>query len=58
MIPEQLNGHSIAGQHCVFLVTITDEGQEAELPVSISARLPAQKWSFIRRIYLRERLPR
>jgi hypothetical protein len=40
VIPEQLNGHSIAGQHCVFLVTITDEGQEAELPVSISAQAP------------------
>jgi len=40
VIPEQLNGHSIAGQHCVFLVTITDEGQEAELPVRISATAP------------------
>jgi hypothetical protein len=40
VIPEQLNGHSIAGQHCVFLVTITDEGQESELPVSISAQAP------------------
>jgi hypothetical protein len=38
--PEQLNGHSIAGQHCVFLVTMTDEGQESELPVSISAQAP------------------
>jgi hypothetical protein len=38
--PEQLNGGSIAGQHCVFLVTITDEGQECELPVHISAKAP------------------
>jgi hypothetical protein len=38
--PEQLSGHSIAGQHCVFLVTITDDGQESELPVSISAQAP------------------
>jgi hypothetical protein len=38
--PQQLNGKSIAGQHCVFLVTITDDGQESELPVSISAQAP------------------
>jgi hypothetical protein len=38
--PQQLSGHSIAGQHCVFLVTITDDGQESELPVSISAQAP------------------
>ena len=37
VIPDQLNGDSIAGQHCVFLVVITDEGQESELPVSITA---------------------
>ena len=37
VIPEQLNGHSIAGQHCVFLVTITDEGQTSEVAVEISA---------------------
>ena len=37
VIPEQLNGDSIAGQHCVFLVAITDDGQEDQLPVSISA---------------------
>jgi hypothetical protein len=37
VIPQQLNGDSIAGQHCVFLVTITEEGQECELPVTISA---------------------
>ena len=40
VIPEQLRGASIAGQHCVFLVTITDEGQECELPVRISAQAP------------------
>jgi hypothetical protein len=40
VIPGQLNGDSIAGQHCVFLVTITDEGQECELPVRISAKAP------------------
>ena len=40
VIPEQLNGDSIAGQHCVFLVVITDDGQESELPVSISAEAP------------------
>lgn len=37
VIPEQLSGDSIAGQHCVFLVVIADDGQENELPVSISA---------------------
>src|SRR3972149_8057141 len=31
---------SIPGQHFVFLVTITDEGEESELPVSISATAP------------------
>jgi hypothetical protein len=40
VIPEQLNGDSIAGQHCVFLVTITDEGQEGQRPVLISAQAP------------------
>jgi len=40
VIPEQLNGHSIAGQHCVFLVTIADEGQEGQSPVRISATAP------------------
>jgi len=40
VIPEQLNGDSIAGQRCVFLVTITDEGQEGQLPVRISAKAP------------------
>jgi hypothetical protein len=40
VIPKQLNGDSIAGQHCVFLVTITDEGQEGQLPVRISAKAP------------------
>jgi len=37
VIPEQLNGHSIAGQQCVFLVTITDEGGISNIPVDISA---------------------
>jgi hypothetical protein len=40
VVPEQLNGDSIAGQHCVFLVVITDDGQESGLPVSISAEAP------------------
>jgi len=40
VVPEQLNGDSIAGQHCVFLVVITDDGQESELPVSMSAEAP------------------
>jgi len=40
VIPEQLRGPSIAGQHCIFLVTITDEGQEDQLPVRISAQAP------------------
>jgi hypothetical protein len=40
--PEQIDGVdvyklSIPGQHFVFLVTITDEAQEGELPVTISA---------------------
>ncbi len=40
VIPEQLKGDSIAGQHCVFLVTITYEGQEGQLPVRISTKAP------------------
>jgi len=32
--------YSIAGQHFVFLVTITNEGEESELPVTISATAP------------------
>jgi hypothetical protein len=32
--------YSIAGQHFVFLVTITDDGQASELPVTISAEAP------------------
>ena len=40
VIPEQLNGASIAGQHCVFLVVITDEREECVLPVAVSARAP------------------
>jgi hypothetical protein len=32
--------YSIAGQHFVFLVTITDEGEESELPVTISGEAP------------------
>jgi hypothetical protein len=45
VIPEQRTEeqdplYSIAGQHCVFLVTITDEGQASELPVRISATAP------------------
>jgi hypothetical protein len=40
VIPEELRGASIAGQHCVFLVTTTDEGQEGQLPVRISAQAP------------------
>jgi hypothetical protein len=43
--PVQTNGdsvfkYSIAGQHFVFLVTITEEGQECEIPVTISATAP------------------
>jgi hypothetical protein len=43
--PEQIEGTdvyklSIPGQHFVFLVTITDEGEESELPVHISATAP------------------
>jgi hypothetical protein len=38
--PEKLNGDSITGQHCVFLVTITDEGDGCEIPVTISATAP------------------
>ena len=45
VIPEQRTEeqdplYSIAGQHFVFLVTITDEGQESQLPVRISATAP------------------
>lgn len=43
--PEQIDGVgvyklSVPGQRFVFLVTITDEGQEYELPVHISATAP------------------
>ncbi|MBN1369742.1 MAG: hypothetical protein JW954_05855 [Dehalococcoidaceae bacterium] len=37
VVPEQLNGHSIAGQQIVFLVTITDDGKTSTMPVTISA---------------------
>ncbi|SCP94955.1 hypothetical protein [Anaerobium acetethylicum] len=37
MMPEQLNGDSIPGQRCVFLVTITDESPTGENPVELSA---------------------
>ena len=45
VIPEQRTEeqdpfYSIAGQHFVFLVTITDNGQEGQLPVHISAQAP------------------
>jgi len=43
VIPEQLNGDSIAGQHCVFLVTVSDEGQEGQPPVRISAEAPGSE---------------
>ncbi|HBP39217.1 MAG TPA: hypothetical protein DD640_10875 [Clostridiales bacterium] len=36
-IPEQLNGFSIAGQRCVFLVLITDEGEVSQTAVTITA---------------------
>jgi hypothetical protein len=39
-ILEQLNGHSIAGQHCVFLVAVTDEGENEQAPVRIAAQAP------------------
>ena len=43
--PEDINGepffkYSVVGQHFVFLVTITDEGQESEVPVHVSATAP------------------
>jgi hypothetical protein len=43
--PENIDGVdifklAIPGQHFVFLVTITNEGGESELPVSISAQAP------------------
>lgn len=40
VIPQQLSGDSIAGQCVVFLVTITADGQEFEVPVTISAEAP------------------
>lgn len=42
VVPEHLNGDAIAGQHCVFLVTITEEGggRGSEKAVSISATAP------------------
>jgi len=45
VIPEQPNEdqdpkYSIAGQHFVYLVTITDEAQGCELPVHLSATAP------------------
>jgi hypothetical protein len=46
VIPEQRTEeqdplYSIAGQHFVFLVTITDEAEECELPVTISGEAPS-----------------
>ncbi|MCK9526471.1 MAG: hypothetical protein PHY25_02800 [Dehalococcoidales bacterium] len=38
--PTQLNGHSIAGQKIVFLVTIADEGGSSTSTVEISATAP------------------
>ena len=40
VIPRQLNGDSIAGQRCVFLVTFTEEGEEEQHSVHISATAP------------------
>jgi len=40
VIPEELNGHSIAGQQCVFLVTVIDADQAGQFPVRISAQAP------------------
>ena len=37
VVPQQLNGHSIAGQQCVFLVTIDDYEPSDNQPVKISA---------------------
>lgn len=37
--PEELKGDAIAGQHCVFLVTFTEE-EEGDQPVHISATAP------------------
>ena len=37
VLPEQLNGFSIAGQRCVFLITIADESQTDEDAIEISA---------------------
>ena len=37
VMPQQLSGDSIAGQHCVFLVTVTDDGQLSGA-VTISAK--------------------
>ena len=40
VVPEQLNGHSIAEQKCVFLVTITNDSKASGIPVTISADAP------------------
>ncbi len=37
VIPQELHGNSIAGQQCVFLITITEDGKENTVPVEISA---------------------
>jgi hypothetical protein len=37
VVPQQVSGDSIAGQRCVFLVTVTDDGELSGLPVTISA---------------------
>ena len=37
VMPQQLSGDSIAGQHCIFLVTVTDDGQLSGA-VTISAK--------------------
>jgi hypothetical protein len=40
VMPEELNGHSIAGQQCVHLVTVIDSDRAGQLPVRISAQAP------------------
>jgi len=40
VVPEELKGDAIAGQHCVFLVTFSEEGEEDRPPVHISATAP------------------
>jgi hypothetical protein len=52
VIPEQLNGFSIAGQKCVFLVSIADESPKSKEPAEITASAAGAKVSIYKKAIL------